>query len=380
MQWLTLWVAVEKLFMTEIGFDAAAIGLMAAVYAAFVPLIEIPSGIWADRWSRRNLLIIASIASMLSALIAVISFSVPMYFVSALVLGVFFALASGTLEALVYDTVLEEEGSSKSFEKSMGRVRLYGSIGGLVAALCGGLIAALTSLRMTYALTIFTVGISVWALLKFKEPSLHKMEVAAPLKEHIAITYKTMLQKGKLLFITLLVLVAMFMQALLEFGQLWLIALNTPTVFYGVAFGALTAALGFGGLLAGRIAFHKPAWLYSIVAVLIVSSLSLALVKNALVAATAQVVILSFILVISILFDRLLHDTIPSKVRSGVASGVSAFSWIVFVPFSLLFGWITDKHGIFNGGWIVVGLTAIVCTILIKEAVRLKPGTTEGQP
>ena len=32
-----LWVPVEKLFMTEIGFDAASIGVMAAAYAALVP-------------------------------------------------------------------------------------------------------------------------------------------------------------------------------------------------------------------------------------------------------------------------------------------------------------------------------------------------------
>ena len=32
-----LWVPVEKLFMSEIGFDPAAVGLMAAAYAAVVP-------------------------------------------------------------------------------------------------------------------------------------------------------------------------------------------------------------------------------------------------------------------------------------------------------------------------------------------------------
>ncbi|MGH3347466.1 MAG: hypothetical protein ACRDO4_10835, partial [Nocardioides sp.] len=37
-----LWVPVEKLFMTDIGFDAASIGVMAAAYAALVPIIEIP--------------------------------------------------------------------------------------------------------------------------------------------------------------------------------------------------------------------------------------------------------------------------------------------------------------------------------------------------
>ena len=33
-----LWVAVEKLFMSEIGFTPASVGVMAAAYAAVVPL------------------------------------------------------------------------------------------------------------------------------------------------------------------------------------------------------------------------------------------------------------------------------------------------------------------------------------------------------
>lgn len=44
-----LWVPIEKLFMTEIGFTAATVGVMAAAYAAMVPIVEIPSGILADR-------------------------------------------------------------------------------------------------------------------------------------------------------------------------------------------------------------------------------------------------------------------------------------------------------------------------------------------
>ena len=58
LQGLVLWVPIEKLFMTSIGFDAAGVGLMAAVYAAVVPFFELPSGILADRWSRRGVLIL----------------------------------------------------------------------------------------------------------------------------------------------------------------------------------------------------------------------------------------------------------------------------------------------------------------------------------
>ena len=88
LQGFMLWVPVEKLFMNEIGFDAASVGVMAAAYAALVPLVEIPSGLLADRWSRRGVLIVASAALMLTSLVGGLSNSVPLYIVSALFLAV----------------------------------------------------------------------------------------------------------------------------------------------------------------------------------------------------------------------------------------------------------------------------------------------------
>ena len=120
LQGVALWVPVEKPFMTEIGFDAASIGVMAAIYAAVVPIIEIPSGILADRWSRRGVLIVANLALLLSVLIGGLSNSVTTYFIAAMVLGVFFAMNSGTMDPVVYDTVLEETGDSGDFERRIG--------------------------------------------------------------------------------------------------------------------------------------------------------------------------------------------------------------------------------------------------------------------
>ena len=46
LQGLILWVPIEKLFMTEIGFDAASVGAMAAAYAAVVPSWRCRRGSW----------------------------------------------------------------------------------------------------------------------------------------------------------------------------------------------------------------------------------------------------------------------------------------------------------------------------------------------
>src|SRR5262249_60556594 len=147
---MVLWVPVEKLFMTEIGFTAGTVSVMAAAYAAVVPLLEVPSGILADRSSRSLLMVCACVALLGRTVLGGVSTNVPTYIVAAMILGVYFALSSGTVDSIVYDAVLEETGSSELYETWIGRIRIVES-GALVAsALAGGLLAGLTSPPPTY--------------------------------------------------------------------------------------------------------------------------------------------------------------------------------------------------------------------------------------
>ena len=116
---IALWVPVEKLFLDELGFTPAILGVMAALYAAAVPLLEVPSGILADRWSRRGVLVIGNLGALASVAVGGLSTGVAMYLVAAVLLGVYFAMQSGTLDAIVYDAVLEETGSSDTFEAGL---------------------------------------------------------------------------------------------------------------------------------------------------------------------------------------------------------------------------------------------------------------------
>src|SRR4029453_3826630 len=123
LQGLILWVPIEKLFMTQIRFHSAPGGVMAAAYAAVVPLLEVPSGILADRWSRSWIMILGCVALMISSLIGGLSHSVITYGIAAMVLGIYFACSSGTVDSIVYDTVLEETGSNELYETWIGRIR-----------------------------------------------------------------------------------------------------------------------------------------------------------------------------------------------------------------------------------------------------------------
>jgi len=199
LQGFLLWAPIEKLFMSEIGFDAAAVGVMAAAYAAVVPIFELPSGLLADRWSRRGVLVIASLALAASALIGGLSTGVASYICSALLLGGYFAMYSGTMEAIVYDTLLEETGGSDDFERRIGRIRALESASLVVSSLLGGLLAAVVGTRFTYFMTVPIVLLSVVAYRRFPEPLLHRASAPQSLRSQVVVTFRSITDRRGLI-------------------------------------------------------------------------------------------------------------------------------------------------------------------------------------
>src|SRR5918994_993911 len=301
LQNLALWVPIEKLFMTTIGFTSGSIGVMASVYAIVVPVLEVPSGVVADRWSRRGVLILGSLAATVSVVIGGFSQSVGAYLISAAFLGVFFALQSGTLESIVYDTLLEETGDSGAFERTIGRVRLVESVALVTSALACGAIAEITPLRTTYFLTAPLLLASIVLLFSFREPQLHKGEERESFRRQIAATYRTILGRGPLrAVVALTVAGALIMQGMLEFGPLWLVALVVPAFLYGPHWAGLTSALGVGGVLGGQ-SWLTRRWVVPLIGTAIVAcSVVLAVSRLAGLVIAAQVAITLLVVAVSI--------------------------------------------------------------------------------
>ena len=129
---------------------------------------------------------------------------------------------------------------------------------------------------MTYFLTVPFVVLSIGVLSRFAEPSLHRSEQAQPLRQQIVTTYTTIVEQERLRpIIMTMVLSALLLQALLEFGPLWMVALAAPAILYGPQWAGLMSAVGLGGLLAARITLTRPATLAAVIVVMLGCSLTL---------------------------------------------------------------------------------------------------------
>lgn len=378
LQGVMLWVPVEKLFQTGIGFDAASIGLMAAAYAAVVPIFEVPSGVLADRWSRSGLLIVACLALSASSLLGGLSTGVGMYVLAAMVLGIYFAANSGTVDSIVYDTVIEETGSSAGYERWIGRTHLVESAALATSAIAGGLLAGWTTPRVTYFVTVPFGLLAVIALVRFREPRLHRVAAPVALHQHLATTLRAMVSQPAARQAMLLVaLAALLTQTLFEFGPLWLVAADAPAAAFGPYWAGLVATIGIGGVLAARLRLEHRPTLLGLAALLALLPLGLIGDRPLLVVIAAQTGLAILLAVVGIHAGRLLHDAVASSVRAGVSSGAGTLSWLLFLPFSIVFGRVTQGSGVAVSAWLVAAAVLALAALLAARAGR--PGV-EARP
>jgi len=279
------------------------------------------------------------------------------------------------MEAVVYDTVLEETGGSDGYERRIGRVRFVESISLVVSSLIGGWVAGMAGARVTYFLTVPFALLSIVAYLRFREPLLHRLSEPTSLRDHFGVTIRILTRRRRLLpIITLAALSAVTLQLIFEFGPLWLVAVAVPALFYGPYWAGLVSTLGLGGILVGWIRLDRPTTSAAAGTAMTAAALVLTSTGSVLVVTLAQIVLALAMVAIGIHVSRLLHDEIPSAVRTGVASGVSALSWIVFLHIALGFGLIRTTGGLPAAGWFLVVLAALTGALLTATALRQRSG------
>jgi hypothetical protein len=169
--------------------------------------------------------------------------------------------------------------------------------------------------------------------------------------------------------VALLVLTALLLQALLEFGPLWMVAFAAPAGLYGPHWAGLMAALGLGGLLGARLTLTRRTTTAAIGATIVACAVVLTTSQIIGIVVTAQIVLVLLVVAVSIPITGRLHDAVPSMIRAGVASGVGTLTWLTFLPFAFVFGAVSDRSGVRTAGW-TLGAVAALTVVLLAWTVR----------
>ncbi len=373
LQSFVLWYAVEKLFMTSIGFSSAGIGVMVAVYSAAMLLVDIPSGILADRWSRKGVLMFASFILILSAITGGLSHSVGMYLLSAVLWGMFYACYSGMYESIVYDTLLEENQPEALYGKVYGRIQIADSLGLIVSSLIGGFLGSQLTLRAPYFVSVVPALAAIVSLCLFREPKLHRKSKNAQVFTQLRETFRAITRNTRAVPVVVsLVLKSTVLFLFFEFDQLWLIALHTPTAYYGPINAILLASIGLGGWAAQHVRLDRRKHASLLLLALFASAFTLTVSHNIPIVVTAQTVAATSLVVLAIRLMNQLHGMLPSRLRASAVSATSTLGRMLVIPIALLFGYVSEHASVFSATYILLILGCLMSYFVWRSLRSVK--------
>ena len=174
---LFLWGAGEglsfyfrSLYLKELGADPVAIGSILALAAAAAGITHIPAGYLADRFGRKQLLVVGWVVGVAAALLMYLATTLQVF-----VVGLLFYMFTGFVVAPINAYATEARGE-QSVQRALTLVSAGFWGGALVSPAFGGLIAREFGLRTVFGVAIFAFVLSTLALLPLKAQPLSPPE------------------------------------------------------------------------------------------------------------------------------------------------------------------------------------------------------------
>ena len=164
--------AFYTILFIERGKSITEVALLVALWSLFAIPFEIPAGILADRWNRRNMLALASVLQGICFIVWFFSHTFFMFALGFVFWAIAGAFVSGTEEGLIYDN-LRSDGREEEFTKMYGRSHFFANIGALVGIASAGLIATFTSIPNIALLSAVICFFNIIFALQIREKNFY---------------------------------------------------------------------------------------------------------------------------------------------------------------------------------------------------------------
>ena len=164
------WVAL----LAARGFSVFEIGILESIFHVVSMCFEIPSGAVADAFGRKRTMAASEVLMILSILGMLCSGT---FWTVAAAIGISalsYNMASGTREALAYDT-LKENGQEQEYDRFASMEMVIYRLGSATAVFCAGL-ALILGYRRAYLLDLGMRSVCLLLTLGLREPKLKEKE------------------------------------------------------------------------------------------------------------------------------------------------------------------------------------------------------------
>lgn len=366
---LYLYLPILTPYLQSKGLNLLEVASLSSILIGTIFLSELPTGIIADKIGRKNSVIVALILQVLGEVVFLVGASYVYFVASSVIAGLGFAFQSGSLDALLYDSLKEKKAESL-MKKAAGLKGAWFQAGHIMGAVLSSFVVTeLITSQMNLAIIVTIINVTLALIVSFflKEPALpydgqepNPISILSKSLQHLKSSKK--LQRVVLfgLFTTPFVGMLRTLQApyfeLSSLDPRWL----------GIT-------LGIGGLIA--IGVSKNAYLFesrfgvkkaSFVAALLPAFFYVLMIIPSLAVLAPVLFILNFGMIH--LQDPLLADyyniNIPSNIRATTLSGINMLSSFYIAVMGLVLGAVADVS--ISASFVVIAVLVFIGAVVFK--------------
>ncbi|PHN01523.1 MFS transporter [Flavilitoribacter nigricans] len=337
---------------TDHGMAPWQVGTLLTAWSVTAFLLEIPSGVWADKYSRKHLLFFGQTVRALGYLCWAVFPGFWGFLIGFVGWGIESATSSGTFQALVFDE-LKHLGRETEFTRVIGRCRSISFIAILIASVLASPAVWLgyTTIIILSAAAVFIAGVIILSLpVARRAESTRETDYFAILRTGIREVRNSASLWPLLLF---LALATALPGALDEYWTIFADRAGLPNYGLGLFIGLLSGAEAAGSFWAHRLEHFSNRSFY------------LVFILNGLVLAVAawwfEVPALILLVVFSltftmvqIVFEGRLQHAIASDSRATVSSVSGFITEIGALAVFFSFGWLA-QFGTYRMGFFIFG-------------------------
>lgn len=362
-------------YTNQIGLGFKELMIGEALFAAMIIVCEVPTGWLADHWKRKYCLALAGCVGVSGFAMLMMADSFIWTVIAQGWLGVGVSLVSGTQAAIHYDSLLGENREDE-YRKQEGRRHGLGLMSVAIASISGGFLYTINPELPLIATMISGICMAIAAMLMI-EPERHQIVQHQNPFVTMAITMRYALHGHKDIAELIFISAALFSttKMMMWSQQPYYTAIGLGPQWFGVlmACGFLlgSTASHLGHLLDQK--FRNRTVLF-VMLILEVSLCAGAAIRHDLAGA---LLLLAGSIFWGMGWPRVqdaINQRADSHHRATVLSTASLMIHLMFIPLSLMLGWVSDHYGIENavlGLCVLPGLAALLTVkMILKDRIR----------
>lgn len=355
-------------FFIDIGLSTYEIMLMQSIYMAAITVLEVPSGIFSDRYGRKRTLVIAFSAYLM----AWISLLFANNFLSALPYQIFFALGvsfqSGTYTAYIFEAS-KADGEKEDFRALIANINSYKLYGTVISSLAGVFLYKIGGFKMVLIATAISASAALFlTILLPKQKNDFDAEPIKNIKE-IILTSISVFGKTKFLALTSIenILYGATIGTFSYFSMIMLKENGFPVQYNGYYFALMFFLSAFilkrlSNILVKEVKDYKGIILISVLISVLV--LFVCYVKNGYLTAALWLLIVILNHLRTPFAENILNNQLENQYRATVLSGISMGRSLLGMLLAPIFGFIYDSS---NGKLIMA--TVIILILMVNVSI-----------